>query len=62
MVVPFGVIVGVAIVCIVVAVLSSAQRADVIAVDHEKQSAAEISARLQSPGAFLPVEVAALAS
>ena len=37
MVVPIGVIVAVAIVCIVVAVLSSAQRADVIAVDHEKQ-------------------------
>ena len=36
-VVPIGVIVAVAIVCIVVAVLSSAQRADVIAVDHEKQ-------------------------
>jgi diguanylate cyclase (GGDEF)-like protein len=36
-VVPIGVIVAVAIVCIVVAVLSSAQRADVVAVDHEKQ-------------------------
>ncbi len=36
-VVPIGVIVAVAIVCIVVAVLSSAQRADVGAVDHEKQ-------------------------
>jgi diguanylate cyclase (GGDEF)-like protein len=36
-VVPIGVIVVVAIVCIVVAVLSSAQRADVVAVDHEKQ-------------------------
>jgi diguanylate cyclase len=36
-VVPIGVIVDVAIVCIVVAVLSSAQRADVVAVDHEKQ-------------------------
>ncbi|HVI11823.1 MAG TPA: hypothetical protein VM822_03025 [Pseudolabrys sp.] len=36
--------------------------ADVIAVDHQKQSVVEISARLQSPGAFLPVEVAALAS
>jgi len=61
-VVPFGVIVDVAIVCIVVAGLSSAQRADVIAVDHQKQSVVEISARLQSPGAFLPVEVAPLAS
>ena len=37
MVVPIGVIVAVAIVCIVVAVLSSAQRADVVAIDHEKQ-------------------------
>ena len=37
MVVPIGVIVAVAIVCIVVAVLSSAQRADVVAVDHERQ-------------------------
>src|SRR5579864_3720702 len=36
-VVPIGVIVAVAIVCIVVAVLSSAQRADVVAVDHERQ-------------------------
>jgi sensor domain CHASE-containing protein len=35
--VPIGVIVAIAIVCIVVAVLSSAQRADVVAVDHEKQ-------------------------
>ncbi|HUL88667.1 MAG TPA: EAL domain-containing protein [Pseudolabrys sp.] len=36
-VVPIGVIVAVAIVCIVIAVLSSAQRADVVAVDHERQ-------------------------
>jgi diguanylate cyclase (GGDEF)-like protein len=36
-VVPIGVIVAVAIICIVVAVLSSAQRADVVAVDHERQ-------------------------
>ncbi len=35
-VVPIGVIVAVAIVCIVVAVLSSAQRADEVAVQHEK--------------------------
>ena len=35
--VPIGVIVAVAIVCIVVAVLSSAQRADEVAVQHEKQ-------------------------
>ena len=37
MVVPIGVIVAVAIVCVVVAVLSSAQRADVVAVDNERQ-------------------------
>src|SRR5512143_3507591 len=36
-VMPIGVIVAVAIVCIVVAVLSSAQRADEVAVEHEKQ-------------------------
>jgi diguanylate cyclase (GGDEF)-like protein len=35
-VVPIGVIVAVAIVCIVVAVISSAQRADEVAVQHEK--------------------------
>jgi diguanylate cyclase (GGDEF)-like protein len=36
-VVPIGVIVAVAIVCIVVAVLSSAQRADEVATHHERQ-------------------------
>ncbi len=36
-VVPIGVIVAVAIVCIVVAVLSSAQRADEVALEHEKR-------------------------
>ena len=36
-VVPIGVIVAVAIVCIVVAVLSSAQRADEVAIEHERQ-------------------------
>jgi diguanylate cyclase len=36
-VVPIGVIVAVAIVCIVVAVLSSAERADEVAILHEKQ-------------------------
>jgi diguanylate cyclase (GGDEF)-like protein len=36
-VVPIGVIVAVAIVCIVVAVLSSARRADEVAVDHEQK-------------------------
>ncbi|HSP49261.1 MAG TPA: hypothetical protein VLN61_03575, partial [Pseudolabrys sp.] len=35
-VVPIGIIVAVAIVCIVVAVLSSAQRADEVAIQHEK--------------------------
>jgi diguanylate cyclase (GGDEF)-like protein len=36
-VVPIGVIVAVAIVCIVVAILSSARRADEVAIEHEKQ-------------------------
>src|SRR3954447_13134127 len=36
-VVPIGVIVAVAIVCIVVAVLSSARRADEVAIQHEQQ-------------------------
>src|SRR3954452_6013358 len=36
-VVPIGVIVAVAIICIVVAVISSAHRADEVAVNHEKQ-------------------------
>src|SRR2546423_1621909 len=36
-VIPIGVIVAVAIVCIVVAVLTSAQRADEVALDHEKR-------------------------
>jgi diguanylate cyclase (GGDEF)-like protein len=36
-VVPIGVIVAVAIVCIVVAVWTSAQRADQVAIEHEKQ-------------------------
>ncbi|MGI8525936.1 MAG: putative bifunctional diguanylate cyclase/phosphodiesterase [Pseudolabrys sp.] len=36
-VVPVGVIVAVAIVCIVVAVLTSAQRADAVAIRHERQ-------------------------
>jgi diguanylate cyclase len=35
-VVPIGAIVAIAIVCIVVAILSSAERADVVAVEHEK--------------------------
>jgi diguanylate cyclase (GGDEF)-like protein len=36
-VVPIGIIVGLAIVCIIVAVLSSAQRADEVALDQERQ-------------------------
>src|SRR5262245_10515547 len=36
-VVPIGVIVAVAIVCIVVAVLTSAQRADGVALEHERR-------------------------
>ena len=36
-VVPIGVIVAVAIVCVVVAALSSAQRADSVALDNERQ-------------------------
>ena len=36
-VVPIGVIVVVAIICVVVAVLSSARRADEVALDHERQ-------------------------
>ena len=36
-VVPIGVIVAVAIVCVVVAVLGSAQRADEVALDNERQ-------------------------
>ena len=36
-VVPIGVIVAVAIVCIVVAVLSSTQHAEKVAIEHEKQ-------------------------
>jgi len=36
-VVPIGIIVAVAIICIVVAVLSSAERADTVAIQHEQQ-------------------------
>ena len=58
-VVPIGVIVAVAIVCIVVAVLSSAQRADVVAVDHEKQL---FSRALTSYGERVLREVESVAS
>ncbi len=58
-VVPIGVIVAVAIVCIVVAVLSSAQRADVMAADHEKQL---FSRSLSSYGERVLREVESVAS
>jgi len=58
-VVPIGVIVAVAIVCIVVAVLSSAQRADVVAIDHEKQL---LSRALTSYGERVLREVESVAS
>ena len=48
-VVPIGVIVAVAIACVVVAVLSSAQRADVVAVDNERQM---FSRALSNYGAY----------
>ena len=58
-VVPIGVIVAVAIVCIVVAVLSSAHRADQLAVDHEKQL---FSRALTTLGQRVLREVASVAS
>ncbi len=58
-VVPIGVIVAVAIVCIVVAVLSSAQRADEVAVDHEKQL---FSQSLRNYGARVLREVQSVAT
>jgi diguanylate cyclase (GGDEF)-like protein len=58
-VVPIGVIVAVAIVCIVVAVLSSAQRADVVAVDHERQL---FSSAITSYGERILREVDSVAS
>jgi len=58
-VVPIGVIVAVAILCIVVAVLSSAQRADEVAVDHEKQL---LSRALDNLGARVLREVESVAS
>ncbi|HEY0224211.1 MAG TPA: EAL domain-containing protein [Pseudolabrys sp.] len=59
MVVPIGVIVAVAIVCIVVAVLSSAQRADEVATEHETQL---ISTALNNYGARVLREVDSVAS
>ncbi len=58
-VVPIGVIVAVAIVCIVVAVLSSAQRADEVATEHETQL---ISTALNNYGARVLREVDSVAS
>ena len=57
--VPIGVIVAVAIVCIVVAVLSSAQRADEVAIEHETQL---FSTALNNYGARVLREVESVAS
>jgi diguanylate cyclase (GGDEF)-like protein len=58
-VVPIGVIVAVAIVCIVVAVLSSAKHADLVAIDHERQL---FSRALTSYGQRVLREVESVAS
>lgn len=58
-VVPIGIIVAVAILCIVVAVLSSAQRADEVAIDHERQL---LSATMRSYGERVLREVASVAT
>jgi diguanylate cyclase (GGDEF)-like protein len=58
-VVPIGMIVAVAIVCIVVAVLSSAQRADEVAIEHEKQL---LSRALDNLGERVLREVESVAS
>jgi diguanylate cyclase (GGDEF)-like protein len=58
-VVPIGVIVAVAIVCVVVAVLSSAQRADVMAVAHERQL---LSSALNRQGERILRQVESVAS
>ena len=58
-VVPIGVIVAVAIVCIIVAVLSSAQRADEVAIDHEKRL---LSRALNNLGERVLREVESVAS
>ncbi len=57
--VPIGVIVAVAIICIVVAVLSSAQRADEVAIEHEKQL---LSRALDNLGERVLREVESVAS
>jgi diguanylate cyclase (GGDEF)-like protein len=58
-VVPIGVIVAVAIICIVVAVLSSAQRADQVALEHEK---AQFTSAMMNEGERVLREVESLAS
>ena len=58
-VVPIGVIVAVAIVCIVVAVLSSAKSADEVAVEHERQL---LATALNNYGAGVLREVESVAS
>ena len=58
-VVPIGVIVAVAIVCIVVAVLSSAQRADGVAIQHEQQM---LAGALRSRGERVLREVESIAT
>jgi diguanylate cyclase (GGDEF)-like protein len=58
-VVPIGVIVAVAIVCIVVAVLSSAQRADEVAIEHETQL---LTTAMNNYGARVLREVESVAS
>ena len=58
-VVPIGVIVGVAILCIVVAVLSSAYRADRIAIDQERQL---FTRALENRGERILREVESIAS
>ncbi len=59
MVVPIGVIVAVAIICIVVAVLSSAERADTVAVQHEQQM---LAGALRSNGERVLREVESIAA
>ena len=58
-VVPIGVIVGIAILCIVVAVLSSAFRADQISIDQEKQL---FTRALETRGERLVREVESIAT
>ena len=58
-VVPIGVIVAVAIICIVVAVLSSAQHADSVAIEHEQQM---LTSALRSQGERVLREVESIAS